>query len=148
MGSIFSQTGYNDPSIRKDNAFARAEYLVAVHQHAGALAKAAANPAEIVRQRDLARAFEALSHAVRGVDTRDREGVAILSALEHYEYSLGKCEFKNILGIGRPDVEDCADYAFFMVDRRARVAMAGASRALEEARAKKKTDGAVAWPHL
>lgn len=120
---MFAFTTNGSLGIRKSAAFGRASYLIVIHRHMAALAEAAKDSAEFARQKRLEQTFTHLSEAYHSVDEKGTKGDATLAALEHYEYNLCKCKYKNILGHGRPHVENCSEYAFFMVDPLAREAM-------------------------
>lgn len=101
------------------NIAARADYLFTTHLHTAHLASKYGDKAEEERQRTLSTTFLVLGDALR-THHADKGTVA---ALNDYMYTVGKCEYKNILGHGRPAHDDCAEHGFFMVDPRARTAM-------------------------
>lgn len=94
-------------------------YMKAIHQEMADRVKEVNRPSEVKRNQKVIAACEQLEQAFNSVDITNnntKEAEKQLDALHHYMFNLGKCEVKNIYGYGRPFVEDCVDYAFYMVD--------------------------------
>ncbi len=91
------------------------------------LAKKAGDRAEEERWRQLTTTFLVLDKAAED----NRNDARTITALSHYMHEVGVCEYKNILGHGRPAKEDCSEDGFFMVDMRARIAMDAARATID-----------------
>lgn len=124
--------------------YAHTSYLYTIHLHIADMSKTAGDAVAEERWRKLATTFLVAGNAA--IALRDdvnleekeqnpfapgQETSRTLTALEDYVYNVGKCEYKNILGHGRPAVEDCSEHGFFMVDERARVAMDKARQSID-----------------
>jgi hypothetical protein len=111
-------------AARRNTGAAHADYCAMLHQHMADLARDSdTRKAEVARWEGLRTTFRVMSSALYAIDPKDAHAPRHIAALEHYMYNVGKCEYKNILGHGRPAVEDCAAHGFFMVDPVARQLM-------------------------
>jgi len=91
----------------------------------GNLSRQEKNPVEESRQSNLEETFETLQKAFLSLEKTEDKADEKLDALRQYQYQLGKCEYKTILGI-QQSTEDCSEHAFSWVDPIARDLMTAA----------------------
>lgn len=104
-------------------------YLSVIHKHGQKLAEAANNTQEAQNQGDLVKAFDALGVAYRSINTKKPDDAHVkLLILEAYEYNLGKCEYKKLIGMSHLAPEfPCSEDAFYGLPPLASELLSGAS---------------------